>query len=165
MSHSTLYLVYKTRVKTLAMSQNSYGTATPLWDYLTTKYLGRESGSWLWEDNIQWLWNAAEDERIPGCLRLAHAFTFDMALCTTENRERLAQACYQTHEILKETLDQGVDSEYHWNGIGRAIDSAVIDQRCLGIGLTGASVNDLWQQYPQNRREPWDMFSWFDSIK
>lgn len=161
MSQSILYLVYKTRVKTLATFSNSFGTSTPLWNYLTVKYLGRESGSWLWEDNIQWLWDAAEDKRIPECLRLAHAFTFDMALCTPENFDRLAEACRKTGDILTANPVRNC----HWGAIGLAIKGAKVDKHCLGIGLTGTSVNDLWQQYPKNGREPWDMFSWFDSIR
>lgn len=159
MSHSTLYLVYKTRVKTLATFQNSFGTSTPLWNHLTVKYLERELGSWLWEDNTQWLWDAAEDVRIPEHLRIAHMFTFDMALCTPKNLDRLAEACRKTEGDLATGGKLN-----HWGAIGLAIKEAKLDSKCLGIGLTGTSVNDIWQQYPKNGREPWDMFGWFDSL-
>lgn len=162
MSHSILYLVYKTRVKTLATFQNSFWTSATLWDYLTVKYLERESGSWLWEDNTKWLWDAAEDVRIPEHLRIAHTFTFDMALCTAKNLDRLADACGKTGDVLM-ALENPVKN-YHWGSIGLAIKGAKLDSRCLGIGLAGTSVNDIWQQYPKNGREPWDMFGWFDSL-
>jgi hypothetical protein len=148
MSYTSLYKVFKTKRVELATFRNSYGSCVPVWDWLSQQYLNKDS--WFGADRA--LWDLAEDQRVPVDVRLCHAFTFDYAVVRPEHFARMSAACVEMNRIL-ETWPKWVGCVNHWGTMSEFFKSVKerhkITKRCLGVGMRGTSVSDVWDNYPR----------------
>lgn len=143
MSHSTLYMVFKTTVREIGEFENSYGTALPLWDFLAKTYLGWGDG-WSHQktpEEDKALWRLARDPQVPRALRICHAMTFDNALVVPSDIQAAADACEFTYGVVR----QNSPGTNHWHRISARLKRfKTSDQRVIGVALNCTSVNDIW---------------------
>lgn len=103
------------------------------------------------------LWRLARDERVPESFRLAHAFTFDRAICPFDQKDALAKACREVYEVLHEANPDAVN---HWDAIADALEGFENDERSKGIALSATSVSDAWGEWDGEEQsgEVWSIF-------
>lgn len=140
MSYSTLYKVYKTKVRTLKEYRNGWGTAPVIWNYLEAKYLKSKSSIWT---DAQPLWGLCKDQRVPKSLRMIHLFCMDGAIIKIENIAEAAALILEGSKILKAEYPDRVN---HWGDIANDLLSlqGLKDKRLQGIGINATSVYDVW---------------------
>lgn len=149
MSTSDLYRVYRTTASRVAEFRNGWGTAPLLWDHLSANFAGGRK--WIFE--AEYLWPLANDERVPNALRLAHAFTFDGAVCPINRTSEFADAC---DEVATTCAKDGYVN--HWAAVAAELRKAKARARQIGWALSCTSVNDVWCTWKGDPK-PWDIFS------
>lgn len=149
MSYTSLYKVFKTKRVNVGDFRNGHGSAPPVWDWLSEKYL---NGSY-WFSAGDALWKLAKDVRVPIDVRLCHAFTFDYAVVVPEHFERMSQACAEMNRIL-EAWPKWTNCVNHWPAFSEFFKTCKVQhkitKRCLGIGMRCTSVSDVWDYYPRH---------------
>lgn len=159
MSYSTIYRIFRTTATSYADFRNGWGTAPLLWDYLAKTFIGSRFTFFDYSrDNL--LWDLAKDSRVARDLRLAHAWTFDRALCPLGRAIEMANACdVVAVQCAKE------DHVNHWAALAVALREAKAKPRQIGWGLNGTSVSDVWQEWAgrNDRQEPWSIFDLVDA--
>ena len=161
MSHSAIYLVYKTTARQILEYNNGYGTAYVLWAMLSEKYLGGRQAYYS-DAGLKALWGLYKRQNIPEHLRLCHIFTFDNAVCHADDLCRLADACDKTFYDLDAFNNNTVN---HWRDLATDLRKIKNEPRLLGIGLTCTSVADAWANHARSKgkaAEPWDIITDFD---
>lgn len=153
MSSTVLYKVYKTKATADAEWHNSWLSAPLLWDYLCKRYISQDA-NWLFGNDK--LWALASDPRVPVDLRLAHAFTFDGAVCPPSKLRRLSTALTNAGAVVSAETDK----PSHWPSIARRLSilAATPNKRLAGVALTSTTVSDNWIEWAPSQREPWDIF-------
>ena len=156
MSTSTLYLVNKKNVRQVAEFQNGFGTAPVLWRFLCKEYLNEAPDSWLFiAQKDKSLWNLVNDPKVPLSLRLAHAFTFTHAVCSSDKKHILAEALLDTHKI---THGFSPDHVNHWQSIGNFIKTMKPFPKSQGIGLNCTSIYDGWLEWERDVKKVHNIF-------
>lgn len=144
MSTSNLYQLFKTKTTLITEFKNGWGTAPPLWDYLSTKYLKWNKLEWILKDGTgsQPLWDLTINPNIPTCLRITHALCLNNTYCPINKINDLANACQETYTILYKE-----NSVNHWESIANTLKNTKINKKCIGITLSCTSVSDPWEEY------------------
>lgn len=137
MSTSDIYRVYRTTARHVAEFRNGWGSAPILWGFLNQKYLGKDRYSMFGDQKD--LWALVRDDRVPRCLRIAHAFTFDRSVCPPDRIAELADACDETAKIV--AYEQHVN---HWADFATTLRAMKCKARQIGVGLSCTSVSDPW---------------------
>ena len=162
MSETSLYLAYKTKVSCYEQYKNGYGSGPAIWDLMVNKYLGLDHynmlGNFSGKDEYQKLWDLATDEKVEKRHRITHASTFDYAMIPVAHLEEAGIAFELTHQ----DIIQGPRWEWsHWGELGGDIRKIAEkpDRRLKGIVIGCTSVNDPWEYWTPEEREPWDAFT------
>lgn len=149
MSHSSLYIAYRTTPTLVNEYQNGHLSAAVLWDYLDKVFLNRTgTKGWLFQKDNKPLWSLYKNISVPKCIRAAHLFTFDHAIIPKENKDEFGQYFIETHEILSK-YQPGFGS--NWNLIGEDLIKIKVNKKAIGFLFTCTSVGEEWHHYRKNQ--------------
>jgi len=149
MSYSTLWLVYKTRTRSIKEYRNGHGTAPPLWDMLCEQYLHKEPHYWLLNKNPKDLWALYKDKTIPLYKRFTFFMTFDRAVVDPSDFQRAIECCQKLYLEIEAEKPNYVN---HWQSIADDIKNiGKIDYRAQGIALGCTSVSDPWEFWEEKK--------------
>lgn len=152
MSTSDLYRVYRTKATHIAEYRNGHGTAPLVWGYLNVFYLGGSRYGWGIGRDLDPLWALSKDPRVPRSVRIAHAFTFDQAVCPMERITELADALDEAGKVC--AYEQHVN---HWSAIAADLRAHKAKARQIGIALSCTSVSDSWIDW-KGDPQGWSLF-------
>lgn len=160
-SYSSLYQVFRTKVRRVEEYRNGHGSGPPIWDLLWQNVRPGFKVP-LFDDDLTPLWDLWKDPKVPRHQRLALQLTFDCAVCPPKLVDEMAGALVKCgKEILalgplKWDLDSPPRDGWSWHHLDRiAADmlTTKLDGRALGFGLCCTSVSDPWfDGYPESRR-------------
>jgi len=143
MSSTSLYEVYRTTVTCLEELRNSWGSAPPVWDYISLKCRGKNFMMYP-EDKEFWpLWKS---DKLTKNERAVLLSTYDNNFVETGRLMEFSVACKEVHDLILKNTDMEWS---HWEAIGMEAEklSKKHDKRCLGLGIGCTSVCDLWEQW------------------
>jgi hypothetical protein len=150
MSYTSLYKVYKTKRIEIEEFRNSHGSAPPVWEYLAETQFGLRYYNDI--NPMSLLWNLAYDKKVNLHVRLCHAFTFDYAYVSPEHFALMSDSAARMNVIL-EAWPKWAGCVNHWGLISETFKNLKVDKRCIGIGMRGTSVCDVWDNYPREGKD------------
>jgi len=124
--------------------RNSYGCAPPVWNQLSTTYLGR----FWWTGDSGDLWKLVDDARVPVEARALLAFTFDRYY--VEHRH-YAYMAHCIRKYLKWCPIPEINAN-HWPIIADILDKA--ESTAIGLRVTSVSGNPFdgdWDEETEER--------------
>lgn len=132
--------------------RNSHGSAPPIWDRLTRRYLGPHK-LWLMDDSGD-LWKLVDKDHVPKDERAMLAFTFDR--CYVEREHFPLMAGYIRSYLAKHPIPE--DHANHWPRIAEILDTT--EAPAVGLHVTSVSENPFdgpWNE-EKDERDPidWD---------
>jgi hypothetical protein len=157
MSYTTLYSVYKTKVKVIEEYRNSHGSAPPVWEYVTQKYCGKPPDAYIFF--APWMEKVYRPEtlsKLPEHWRRVLLFLADGALIKDANLQQFSANCKSVFDELQAWPEWGGRIFVnHWAAIG--IDFAKLrpNKRRIGVGIGCTSVSDPWEEYSSAHGELW----------
>ncbi len=159
MSATIIYALNSKSTTQLKTFRNGWGSAPVLWDYLSEKYLGLD-GMPFRENELQRLWDLAQDRRLTAEERICHMITFDRAFVPVKHLDAVGDACMTVYAAMPAKYRGGRVN--HWYGIGSLCTTLVerrFHHRCRGVCMAPTTVSDHWHRpNPEWMRNAWSIF-------
>lgn len=162
MSHTTMKAIYPgDRIEDLEELSNSYGSAPPVWQALSNKYLGtRESYSYPekgWMQRLDELWPLWKRLDIPKEYRLVLMLTFDRAYVAKKDYARMFTAI----DRFLTDFPPEPGTVNHWRKIMGILHVQAGEDGVPGLGLHCTSVSeDPFQGQWNEEKEEYDPPDW-----
>jgi hypothetical protein len=162
MSRTTIKAVYPgDRVESLEELSNSWGSAPPVWEALSNRYLGTtvsyDGGNGGWMQRLDELWLLWKRWDIPQEYRLVLMLTFDRAYVAKRHYARMFMAI----DRFLTDFPPKSGTVNHWRRIMHVLHVQDGMDGVPGIGLYCTSVSeDPFQGAWNEEREDYDPLDW-----